>query len=559
MRTIFLPLALALCAGAVSAAGLVVQPNPALVPAGGTVSFTVEADSATAKVEWQVVPPGLGTIDAAGRFTASGKPGQGLVRAVSSAPGTRLVGHAMVRVVGPGYRRLRVAVAPAAARIEAGSTVRFQAEVRDIDGNELESPDISWRVVPQDLGTIDADGLFTPQRGGRGRIVALARVGASSGLGQARLSAVPRRAGSLTVDIEPRRLRLEPGASARISATVRDSAGNQVEANVKFQVLPAALGSVSPEGVFTASARSGNGVVTVRAEHQGAVGQARGLLVVASGPGRYRVQLRPKAAMVGPSQSAEFEPACYDPQGNQVSPPYWVWRVVPQDLGTITPEGLFTAGDRAVQGKVVASLPPDFGIGQDFASVRVKPGPPRIVRVSPAKAVLRPGESRQFTASAVGPSGLPLDNARFVWKVSPEGMGTITPGGLFTAGSVPKLGTVVAILPPELGGGRGYAVVGVSNYNVQLLGPRPTHLTAGESHQFQAEIRDQGGNAVPGAVFDWSASSLYPNFGGIDPASGIFTAGTPQAAQAEGNVVVRVRLNGHLVGGDGIRVVVHRP
>lgn len=559
MRIRCLFLALFACAGQLTAGGLVVQPNPALVGIGGTVVFTAEDDSASSPVRWQVVPPSLGTIDAGGRFTASGKPGRGLVRAVSAAPGGASVGHAMVRVDGQDDPRLKVTVAPALAAAEINSPVQFRAELRDIGGKEIESTAITWRLVPEDLGTIDDQGLFTPQRPGRGRIVALARVGGSAGMSQARVSvAASSGTGSLSVDIEPRRLRLEPGASARVNVTVRDSSGKVVPAVAAFLLSPPGLGSFTDDGTFTASASSGNGVLTVRARYQGAFGQARGLVVVAGSAKRYRVQLRPKTLLVAPSQSAEFEPVCLDPQGNQVHPPYWGWTVVPQNLGTVTPEGLFTAGDKAIQGKVVASLPPDFGTGQDFASVRIKAGPPRTVRVSPAKAVLRPGETRQFSASAVRTSGQALGDVRFVWKVSPEGLGTITPDGLFTAGPLPKMGTVVAIMPPELGGGRGYAVVGVSSYTVQILGARPTHLNAGETHQFTAEIRDQAGNQVPGVSFEWSASSLYPNFGGIDPSSGVFTAGTPQAAQAEGNVMVRARLNGHVIGGDGIRVIVHR-
>jgi hypothetical protein len=538
-----------------------VQPNPALVRAGGDMSFTFVGDSTLSAIQWQVVPAWLGSIDAGGHFISSGKPGRGLVRAVSGANGTKIVGHAMLRVFSPTDRRLKVAVVPSVARIDLSSPFLFRAEVRDLEGTPVEKPDLFWKVVPQDLGTIDDQGRFLPHRAGRGRIVALARGDGSSGLGQSRvIVAASRPASSLKVEIEPRRLRLEPGALARLYVSAYDSAGNRVSPAIDYKVTPASLGLISPDGVFAASSQSGNGIITVRAEYQGSVAQVRSSVTVVAGQiKRYRVQLKPKTTLVAPSQSAEFEPACFDANGNQVTPPYWVWKVVPQNLGTITPEGLFTAGDKAIQGKVVVSLPPDFGIGQDFASVRIKPGMPRIVRVSPSKVLLKPGESKQFTASASEQTGLPVENGKFIWKVSPPDLGTITPEGLFTAGPVPRLGTVVAILPPQLGGGRGYAVVGVSNYTVQILGPRPRHLSSGEVHPFQAEVRDQSGNLVPGAVFEWSASSLYPNFGSIDPSSGIFTAGLPAAQQAEGNVLVRVRINGHVAGGDGIRVIVHRP
>lgn len=560
MKRMLLWLALAAGPRLALAAGLTVQPNPALVQTGGTVVFAADTDSSPGKVEWQVVPPWLGTVDEGGRFTASDKPGQGMVRAVSGRPGHRLVGHAMISVAPQGDARLEVSVIPSAARAELGSPARFRAEVRKIDGEDAENPAITWKVVPEDLGTIDAGGTFIPQRVGRGRIAALARTPAGRGMAQARLEVLsPREDGRLSLSLEPRRLRLEPGASLRTSVEVRDAAGNQVQAALSYRVDPPGLGAVASDGTFTASAQAGHGVLTATAFHRGAFGQARSLVTVAVGTGKYRVQLRPKTALLAPSQSADFEPLCLDADGNQVQPPYWVWKVVPPGLGTITPEGIFTAGDKAAQGKLVASLPAEFGQGQDFASVRVKPGRPWIVRVSPAKVLVRPGESRKFTASVSRPGEKPLDNPRLVWKVAPEGLGSISPDGLFTAGPTPRMGTVVAMLPREYGGGRGYAGVGVSNYAVQILGSRPRHLSAEEVHQFQAEVRDQSGSLVTGAVFEWSSSSLYPNFGAIDPASGVFTAGTPAAQQAEGNVLVRIRIDGHLAGGDGIRVIVHRP
>lgn len=557
MRSWMIMAAAIISAAALKAGGLEVRPNPALIAPGATVVFSATADGLPIAAEWQVVPNSLGTIDSRGNFVASGKPGQGLVRAIAQVQGQRSIGHAMVRVLSSDDRRLAVFVSPNYVKLKAGEQSLFTARIEEAGGSQ---PTISWRVVPPDLGEIDENGLFTAHRAGRGRVVALARSSAGRGLGQARVLVAPAdRRDKLVVNLSPKIIRLGPEASAQISVEVRDSLGKSVDAVLRYRVSPPSLGSVSSDGIFTASSNPGRGTLIVTADHDGMSGQARGLVVVSGQAKRYRVQLRPKTVALAPYSTTEFQPLCLDDQGNLVEPPYWIWRVIPQDLGTITPEGLFTAGDRTRQGKVVASLPPDFGQGQDFASVRIKPGPPRIIRVSPAKAMIRPGQTQQFIATAQGLNEKNLENPRFIWKVTPEGLGTITQDGLFTAGPEPKLGAVLALLPPEQGGGRGYAVVGVSNYNVLILGPRPCHLSSGEAHQFQAELRDQNGSIVAGAVFEWSANSIYPNFGDIDPATGIFTAGMPAAQQAEGTVYVRAKLNGRQVGGDGIKVIVHRP
>ncbi|HTY07651.1 MAG TPA: hypothetical protein VMF29_00670, partial [Candidatus Edwardsbacteria bacterium] len=92
---------------------------------------------------------------------------------------------------------------------------------------------------------------------------------------------------------------------------------------------------------------------------------------------------------------------------------------------------------------------------------------------------------------------------------------------------------------------------------VRIDGARPLYLAAGDAFTFTAEVRDGGGNTVSNAVLDWSCTSLSPNFGTITPA-GQFMAGHPLAAQVDGTVKVRVALNGIVIGGDGIHVIVHR-
>lgn len=538
---------------------LSLSPDPALVKVGGTVQFVLEGDQSYEQVQWQVLPQDLGSIDQSGLFTASQKPGQGAVRAVATKNGVKLVGHALVRVASGKTPRLRVEISPQNQTIDQDISQRFQATVFGWDGSEIAPAKLEWQVMPNSLGSITADGLFIPASSGRGRIIAIARQGQAVGLGQTRITVATKSfVKKITISLQPQRIRLKPQEVVAINVTVTDEQGRPVPAQLEHQVSPPSLGTFDPAGRFMAGDRPGNGIIKVIAQYQGLTAQARAMVTIASQVQRYRVQLRPKLSSLMPQQSVELKPICYDPEGREVQPPYWIWKVVPEELGVVTPEGIFTAGDRTIPGKVVVSLPPEFGRGSDFVSLRIKPGRPNIVRVSPAKAILKPGEAVQFTATVQTADGRPLQNVALHWRLFPEGLGMITQNGLFTAGSLPKIGAVIAEVAPSDGGGRGYAMAAVSNFQVVITGPRPRHLNSGESHQFAAELRDQGGNPIPGAQFEWSSSSLSPNFGSIEPASGLFTAGYPQSQQVEGMVYVRARLEGHVVGGDGIKVVVHR-
>lgn len=544
-------------AAAALASAITVSPNPAHLLPGGTVRFT--ASAAAGPVSWRVVPAWLGTIDQAGNFTAAARPGRGIIRAIATgADGTELVGHAAVAISSDASRRLSVTVAPAAATLRAGETAGFAARVSDAAGGPVDGAAITWKVVPPELGSVGPDGAFTAGDPGIGRVVAVAATAQSRGIGQARVTVVtagPTR--RLTVALLPKRVRLAPGGTAAFTVAVSDQDGRPAAAALRFSVQPPALGTIDDAGAFTAGA-AGTGIVRVVATDGRASATDRALVTVGAPAAQYVVRLTPRRSVLRPGESVQLTAEALDGNGNPVTAPSWRWQVVPERMGTITPEGLFTAGDRALAGRITVRLPADLGTGGAAAALRVLPGLPNHVAVDPAKAVVRPGELRQFSAAVTGPQGAPRPDARVEWKVYPPGIGTITPGGLFTAGASPRLGVVIAQVPPDQGGGRGVASIAVSSYVVRISGTRPRYLAAGDAVQFAADVRDAGGNQVSGAVLQWSRTSASPNFGAIDPATGHFTAGIPVTAQVEGMVYVKAMLAGQLIGGDGIKVYVHR-
>ncbi len=541
-----------LCAAAAYAGGLEVSPNPATAAPGSRLRFT--APDAPGPVAWRVIPGRLGTIDGAGLFTASNLTGSGVVRAVSAGPdGVERVGHAAVRVVDDGRRRLSVTVFPRQEDIRIGGSASFSAEASGPEGVITADAAVSWRVVPETLGDISAAGVFTARAPGEGRVVAVARSGDARGMGQARIRvAAAAAAGQPAVSLSPRRASVAPGGTQLFTASFTGPVG-AAEAP-RFEVDPPWLGTIDASGLFTAGAEPGTGVVRAIA----AGGASKALVTVRSEGRTLTVRLTPRQVSLRPGQAVQFDAQAFDREGLPVPVAGWRWRVVPERLGTVTPNGLFTAPGRSGSGRVVAQLPASLGTGSDAAVVVVRPGAPNRVQVDPPKALVRPGETQQFSAEVVGPDGAPRPDLRVGWKVHPPGLGTITPAGLFTAGTSSRLGAVIALVPPDQGGGRGTAGVAVSSYAVRIDGVRPRHVDAGQPEQFTAAIRDAGGNPVSNAILQWSRSSASPGFGSIDPASGLFTAGQPLASQVEGFVYVRVLLNGLVIGGDGLKVVVHR-
>lgn len=464
-KLITLILLLASAAGMALAQQLEVSPNPAEVMPNGTAQFSVPGQE-QAVIRWQVLPPSMGSIDANGRFTAGRSAGQAIVRASVQQGDKMILGHALIKIAGGKPAGLTVKVSPGSARMEPGSAVKLLAEVRYLNGEPAAETAVSWQVVPAGLGTIDQNGNFTALTPGTGRIVARAKSEKFKGIGQAKISVGSKlKPQKLTVEMTPAKASLKPGENAVFSVSVSDRDGNPVVAAMEYQVEPRTLGSIDGSGNFIAGKNPGVGTVKVQAKNETGSGTAKSLVVVAEKIQRYTVRLKPRQSALEPGQSLEFTAEAFDNSGNPVTPPYWIWKVIPEKLGEVSPQGIFTAGQKAGQGKVVASLPPQFGQGQAAASVRIKPGQPLRVKVDPLRAMLPSNQQQQFTATISSAEGRLMPEVKVIWKVFPEGLGHINQSGLFTPNNQidsPKKGMIIAQVSPGQGGGQGGATVSIS-------------------------------------------------------------------------------------------------
>ena len=160
----------------------------------------------------------------------------------------------------------------------AGTTVPVAAYAVDASGNPASQP-VDLSASPPDLATVSGHTLTAsdqpgespggPGMGRAGRLVGTA--GAASGAVALR---VVSSLGSLSVS--PSEPDLAPGATQAFSVSATTTRGDPVTlpaSQVSWSVSPADLGSVSPEGVFTA-ASSGVGLATLTASAGGVKGTA---------------------------------------------------------------------------------------------------------------------------------------------------------------------------------------------------------------------------------------------------------------------------------------------
>lgn len=534
---------------------LSVSPNPCQVQINGTIQFSATGLEPGYAVNWQVIPASLGKIDENGFFTASEKPGQGIIRAVANKDNQAVLGHALLKITAGKPQLLLVSVTPINVKIESTKSLRFFSQVRKSDGTTSE-PVIDWKIIPEDLGTIDNQGNFTARNQGIGRIVAIAHDNNHRGLGQTTVSVFPANKNKkLTVTISPQRTQLAIKETAVFSAQVADSSGNPVYAELKYTVSPNWLGTVDRNGNFTAGEKPGLGVIKIDAIANKASGSNRAFVIIARQAARYQVKIKPRQAVLEAKSILQLQPEVYDQAGNQAYPPSWIWKVIPEELGSITPQGLFTAGDKPISGKIVAQLPELFGQGQDVVSIKVTSHSRNIIKINPPKANLKPGQMVQFSANIINSQGKPLPDARIIWRVTPDNLGQITPQGLFTAGPFPKAGAVIAEIAPEFGGGRTLAPVIISSYTVKITTTNLYNIQPGDEVTFTAAVRDASGNSPADLRLEWSVKSTVAGFGTInpiDPTAAIFKA----LKSGDGYIMVQAFIGSLSLGRDGIKITI---
>ncbi len=477
-----------------------VSPATVTIDILGTQAFSamaedVEGHAIAVMPEWQVIGDN-GTIDAEGAFQATG-----LGEATVLGTYGDLKGGAQVTIVTGAVAT--VEVTPSEQAVTAGENVQFQAQAFNANRHPLDVTP-SWSVS-NDVGEIDAVGLFTAQKAGEGNVIATV----DEQSGQANVTVTP---GALTVvKVEPTTIRLKAGESVQLQAQGFDAADNEVALEPVW-TLTADLGELSADGTFKAL-RVGTGEIVAEA---GPTSTVIAIPVEVTAAALERVEVDPPTLTLSAGTQHVFEATGYDAFDNliEVKPE---WLLSAEEIGQIDAQGSFYARKT---GSV--QLTASVGEIKGEASITVKPDQLAKLTIQPAGPLtLSAGTTVSFTLSGFDA----YDNTvalEHEW-VQTEPLGTINPDGFFRAETV--------------GSGSLMARQGDLNISVPItvtpgklseitLTPSEATLQAGNTQTWRAEGFDAYHNAVEIAP-TWRVSDPI---GEITPA-GVFTAQLAKAGQ----------------------------
>ncbi|MFQ5864388.1 MAG: carboxypeptidase regulatory-like domain-containing protein [bacterium] len=178
--------------------------------------------------------------------------------------------------------------------------------------------------------------------------------------------------------VTPNEVQLEPGGSIKFEifaySTIGDNRVPEEIQSISWSVEPDSLGSITDDGFFIAGKHIGEVKVKVIAVVKN-IEIVKIIIVKIGSPPTpfFKVVVVPREVVVPQGAEQQFEVVILIPSGEHVRPKHVRWEVVPEDLGTINEDGLFTAGDEIGQGKVIALVEIDGLTLRAAAHVVVSP------------------------------------------------------------------------------------------------------------------------------------------------------------------------------------------
>jgi len=391
---------------------------------------------------------------------------------------------------------VKATLSPTSVKLAPGQSASFVATVTG-----TVNP-IAWSATG---GTINQSGLyFAPS--GTGTFTVTAQTSDASVAPTATVFVT----NVVSVSISPKSVTLGNGQSQSFLAMVSGST-NQ---NVTWSLGGGSVGTLSPLGVYTASA-TGGGTATVIATSVADGTKSDSATVTLSTTPQVAVSVSPPAISLGTGQSKQFSATVQNGATGNVT-----WSIAEGAVGgSISPAGLYRSPGAAGTFHVVATSVDD-PTKAGSATVTVTTGPPIAVSVTPGSVTLGSGMTQQFTATVNGTS-----NQGVTWSLGAGSSGAIDGNGLYTAGS----GSATVIATSVLDTTRsGQASVTFQSTVTVSITPSQISVSVNGTQQFTAQVIGSSNQSVSFSVAGGAC-------GVVDSATGLYTA---PAAPATGCTVI---------------------
>jgi len=511
------------CRGTVRLASITVSPSGQTVAGGATQQYTVsgtKCDGTTTAVVVAWTCTG-GTIDGTGLFTAGTTSGNFTVTATTTS-GPTFTSSVPVTVAGTAATLVSITVFDSPQTVVAGRQLTFSDFGTLSDGTHNQ-PSVVW-TTDDPSGTIVSTGAATAlytAGSTPGNYKVFSTSGAIVGTGFVTVNPAATLA---SITVAPNPLNTTPGAITQFTHTDKLSDGTSTTVVV---VWSATGGTIDQTGKFTAGNTSGTFAVTAT---NGSISGSASVTV------NVVVQNAPTAVIKNPVAGFAYTSGTLvtlDPSGSFSSgTTTWSakWQIFnssnvlvfdpPAGTDSVSNRPVWTTPSVTDTFKVTLQTTDSLGNKSSlvFVTGTVSPATKTLqsISVSPTLISMIAGQTQQFTAQGQNTDGSAVTSPSVTWTATG---GSITTGGIFTAGSTPGTYSVKATSTVNTAIS-GNATVSITNPLVSIsISPAAPSVQEGASEQFTAT-----GHFTDGST--GSVSVVWTATGGTITASGFYTAGS---------------------------------
>jgi trimeric autotransporter adhesin len=211
------------------------------------------------------------------------------------------------------------------------------------------------------------------------------------------------------------------------------------------------------------------------------------------------VSITPPTTTVSVGAAIPLQALVQGPDGKTITGAEVFWSVQNPSIATISSSGVVT-GVALGSTQVAASANGKSGI----ATITVEKTPVASVVVTPPHVDAAPGGQAQLSATAYDAGQNPLSGRAITWSTSNAAVATVDANGMMTAVS-----TGSATITATSEGKSGAATITVTQAAVATVTvtPSPITMSVGQTTQFNAILKDAGGNVLNGRVVTWGSSN----------------------------------------------------
>ena len=497
--------------------GVTVSPTRVTVSAGQTreliATVAQPAGAPVAAVTFGTTAPTVATVSPEGVMTAVA-PGTATITVTATATGTAGFAAAtatatVVVTVVPAAGSVQVT--PDTATLLVGRSRQLTVSVRDQSGALLTGRAVTWSTSDAAVATVSATGLVTAVAIGTVSITATVE-GVE---GMAALTVSPLPAAVSGVAVTPSPVSLFVGRTRALSATVTQPTGAPA-ATVTYGSTAPTVATVSAAGVITAVG-SGTATITVTATVPAAAAGTAGFSaatetatvdVTVTPVPVASVQVTPATTNLIVGGTQQMASTVRDSVGAPLTGRVVSWSSSNTAVATVNATGLVTA---VATGTAMLTATVEGATGTALVAVGPLPAAITTMTVSSATQSLLVGQTRAVAPVVSQPSGAPT--AGVTYGTTAPSVATVSANGVITA-VAPGTATITATATAAGNTNFSAATTTVSVAvtvlaavaSVQIT-PATATLTAGNTQQLTATVRDSAGTTLTGRSVTWSTSS----------------------------------------------------